>query len=395
VSVRNDRNLRFLPGGRAIRTVIIIAAMAAAFYVLYQQQQKPVPAIVSGILEGVDANLGSRVGGRVQKVIIREGQPVKAGQEILKLEAEDLVAKLAEARAQVPVTEAAYERLTKGFRSEEIAQARADRDQAKAAYDEAVAGPRLQEIKTARAAVAQATAELELAEANYRRAAALIAKGVTTPEKYDEATRGRKVATETARAREADLALLLEGTRKERIAQHKARLEQTQAVLDLRVHGNRQEDIAEAYARREAARSAVVTLQAQVRELSIYSPVDGYVEALDLQPGDLVAPGTPVLTVLANNILWFRCYAPQKYMSKVYPGSKLPIVFDALPDKTYEGVVSFVGAQAEFTPSNAQTPEERTKQVYRFKLDLPATQELHPGMTGTISLLAEARELPR
>lgn len=342
--------------------------------------------VVSGLLEAPEIRLGSRVGGRVRAVKAREGDAVSAGQLLVELSAPDLVAKLDEARAQVPVVEAALRRAQEGFRAEEIAQARSARDAAKAALAEAQAGSRSQELEQARQAVTLARAQLDLARTTHARNAALFGKGAVSAEQVDRAREQLEVAGATVRAREAELALLKEGTRPERLQAGRAQLAEAQALLDLRERGYRPEDVAEAKARVEVARRAAVTLAEQVRELEIRAPMAGRLDALDLEPGDLVTAGVPALTVIGGDRLWLRAYTPQKYLSVVRPGAMLAVTFDAIPGKRYQGKVSFVATQAEFTPSNVQTPEERGRQVFRFKVDVPPSPELHPGMTGDVHL---------
>lgn len=369
-----------------MRAVLLVVAIVAGLLVLRAQQDQRAPAVVSGLLEAAEMRLGSRVGGRVAAVKVREGEPVQAGQVIVELSAPDLVARLEETRAQVKVLEAAYRRVLEGFRAEEVAQARSARDAAAAALSEAEAGPREKEIEQARQGVSLAKAEVELAKTSAGRTETMLAKGAVAAAAGDQSRTQLKVAEATLRAREAELALLLEGTRKERVDVARARLAEAQAALDLRAKGYRPEDIAEAAARVEASKKATVTLEEQVKELAIRSPVAGRVDALDLEMGDLVAPGVPVLTVISGDRYWVRGYVPQSYLAVVKPGATLPVTFDAMRGKKVTGRVTFVAAQAEFTPSNVQTPEERGRQVFRFKLDLAPSPDLHPGMTCDVHL---------
>jgi len=369
-----------------IRKVAFVLFLAVGLSLLRWKQIQASRSVVSGILETEQARLGSRVGGRVKAVRLREGNPVRVGQEIVLLEAPDLVAKLEQARADVKALEAVAKRLSSGFRPEEIAQAKAARDQAQAALDEAVAGPRPQEILVAREALAQARAELELAQATCRRNKALVDGRVLSPDRWDELVRGARVSEAVVRARTADLAVLLEGTRAERIVQARGRLAESQALLDLRVRGFRKEEVDEASARLDVARRAFSVLDEQVKELSIRATLDGRIEELDLEPGDLVSAGVPVVTLASDERLWMRSYVPQGRLDVVRPGVHLPVVFDAFPGKVYQGTVSFVAIQGEFSPSNAQTPDERSRQAHRFKLDLKVREELRPGMSGIILL---------
>ncbi len=127
-------------------------------------------------------------------------------------------------------------------------------------------------------------------------------------------------------------------------------------------------------------------IRRQKEELSIKSPIDGTIEALDLQPGDMVAPGAPVLSMLDRNKLWVRAYIPQNRIG-VQVGNRVRLTVDSYPDEPFEGVVTFVARQAEFTPSNVQTPEERSKQVFRIKVAIENQRDLlRPGMMADVWL---------
>jgi RND family efflux transporter MFP subunit len=129
----------------------------------------------------------------------------------------------------------------------------------------------------------------------------------------------------------------------------------------------------------------------QIKELKILSPCDGVVQAVDLQPGDLVAPNAPVLSLLDMSHLWVRTYIPENRLN-VQKDQKVTITIDSFPDRTFAGHVTFVSPQAEFTPNNVQTPEERSKQVFRIKVALDEGLDiLRAGMTADVWLDAPNR----
>ena len=136
----------------------------------------------------------------------------------------------------------------------------------------------------------------------------------------------------------------------------------------------------QAKAARDAAQAALEAIRRQKEELSIKSPINGTVEALDLQPGDMVAPSAPVLSMLDQDNLWVRAYIPQNRVG-VQLGQLVRLTVDSYPEAPFEGVIIFVARQAEFTPSNVQTPEERSKQVFRIKVEIENPRGLlRPGM---------------
>ncbi|QDU76382.1 Multidrug export protein EmrA [Bremerella volcania] len=346
----------------------------------------PEPNMVSGFLEADEIRIGSRVGGRVKSVLVEEGDPVAKGQLLIELEPFDLLQREQEAVELLAQREADYQRLKAGFRVEEIAQAEARSLQAQAHLDKLKAGPREQEIQAARGRVEVADAALVLAKQNFARRNELFEKNTISREEFDSATKELEAANAEVAVRRQELDLLKAGTREEEIREAEGRLAEAKAAWELMKNGSRAEDVAAAKAARDAAQASVEVIREQKRELQITSSVNGFVEALDLQPGDLVGASAPVLSVLDQENLWVRCYVPQNRHA-IEVGEKLRVTVDGLPEEEYVGEVVFVSRQAEFTPSNVQTLEDRSKLVFRTKVELnEKVGRLRPGMTVNVSL---------
>ncbi|WDI40950.1 HlyD family secretion protein [Bremerella sp. P1] len=346
----------------------------------------PEPNVVSGFLEADEIRIGSRIGGRVKSVLVEEGDPVSKGQLLVELEPFDLLQREQEAIDVLAQRDADYQRLKAGFRVEEIAQAEARYQQSQAYLDKLKAGPREQEIKAARGRVEVADAALVLAKQNFTRRNELFEKNTISREEFDSASKELEAAIAEAGVRTQELDLLEAGTREEEIREAEGQLAEAKAAYELVKNGSRKEDIAEAKAARDAAQASVEVIREQKKELQIVSSVNGFVEALDLQPGDLVGASAPVLSVLDQENLWVRCYVPQNRHA-VEVGEKLRVTVDGLPDEEYLGEVVFVSRQAEFTPSNVQTLEDRSKLVFRTKVELDEkVGRLRPGMTVNVSL---------
>lgn len=346
----------------------------------------PEPNVVSGFLEADEIRIGSRVGGRVKSVLVKEGDTVAKGQLLVELEPFDLLQREQEAIEVLAQREADYQRLKAGFRVEEIAQAEARSLQAQAHLDKLKAGPREQEIKAARGKLELADAALVLAKQNYKRRSELFEKNTISREEFDSASKELDAANAEVAVRTQELDLLLAGTREEEIREAEGQMAEAKAAYELVKNGSRAEDIAAAKAARDAALASVEVIREQKKELQITSSVDGFVEALDLQPGDLVAASAPVLSVLDQENLWVRCYVPQNRHA-IDVGAKLRVSVDGLPGEEYIGEVVYVARQAEFTPSNVQTLEDRSKLVFRTKVELnEKIGRLRPGMTVNVSL---------
>jgi multidrug resistance efflux pump len=368
---------------RLLFLALIAAGVVAA---IVYSKFRPIPDRVSGFIEADEIRLGSRVGGRVHAVEVEEGERVTAGQTLIKLEPFDLLAEQQQAAATLAAREADYQRLKTGLRTEEVAQAEARYQRLQATLEELVAGPRLQEIDAARARLRVAEAQLQLARENYRRESGLVQSNASTQQNLDRAVEALDAAEGGVAAHQEELKLLEAGTREETIRAAKARVEEARLAWELAKQGFREEEVLQAQAARDAAQAALDAINLRIAELEIKSPVDGVVEALELQPGDLAAAGSPVLSIMDVGHLWVRAYVPEDRLD-LKIGQTMWITVDSFPGRRFEAELTFISRQAEFTPSNVQTPEERVKQVFRIKVELrDGLDELRPGMAADVWL---------
>lgn len=367
---------------RRILVLALLALLLAAL--LFYSQMRRETFKVSGFLEAYEIRVGSRVGGRVAEVHAAEGDAVSAGALLVRLEPYDLRERLAQARAEEARLQAELDLLLAGYRAEEVAEARAELRFTEAQLEKLQNGPRPQEIEAAQARARLARSELELAQTRYQRVKSLFERNATSQEEMDRAITERSVADETAQVRQAELNLLLAGTRAEEIREAEARRDQAGQRLKLLESGYRREQIAQARAAVEAAQAATRAIQTQLDELTISAPSDAVVEAIELRPGDLVGAGVPVVSLMDRGELWVRAYVPEGRLS-IALGQAVEVTVDSFPGARFRGHVSFIARQAEFTPGNVQTPEERSKQVFRIKVRLDdGLDRLRPGMIGDV-----------
>ena len=371
-------------GSRILVFLVVAAALAG---VLLWSQHQPRPEKVSGFIEAHDIRVGSRVGGRIARLQAVEGQPVKAGDVLVELEPFDLLERLQEARTLLSQRQEQLKRVESGNRPEEIAQAAARRDQLAAKLDELKAGPRPQEIAEAQALMDHAQTQLQLSQNNYDRISKSYAAHSSSQDEMDQATNQLRDAQAEIIVRRERLGLLKEGSRKEDIAAAAAQLAEAQAGLDLMKAGSRAEDIAAARAAVDGQKAVIAALERQTAELKIVAPADGVVEAVDIRPGNLLAANAPALTILETAELWVRAYVPENRLD-LATGSKVRVTVDSFPGRDFVGEVTFVSRDAEFTPGNVQTVEERSKQVFRIRvtLDAEARKVLRAGMSADVWL---------
>ncbi len=367
--------------------IIIIFVAGGAIGWLYWRQSRLAPLIVTGFVEADEVRVGSQVGGRVDAVLINEGDRVKVATPLFTLAPFDWRERLMEAQAQLAAFRAEYDRLRTGYRVEEIAQAQAKRDRAAAVLDKLTAGPRPREIEIARERLKIAQANLELAQSEHNRVTRLREEERAAKTEFDVAIRELKRAEAEVASAGQEVALLEEGTRSEDIAEARAVLAEADEAMKLLKQGYRSEEIAKAAAQVEAGEARVAAIKTQMNELTVVSPCDCVVEGIDLRPGDLFPASAPAVTLLELSRLWIRSYVPEALLGKISLGMRIPIRIDGFPERRFSGTVTFIATDGEFTPRNIQTPEERSKQVFRIKLRLEEGHDvLRVGMSADVLL---------
>jgi HlyD family secretion protein len=318
-----------------MKTLALLTVAAAALAGACAPRRDASVIAASGHIEATDVRIATTVAGTVESAPPDEGGRITAGQEIARIDTTDL--KLA------------------------AAAARADRAQAAAELALRRAGSRAEDVREAEAQVKRAEADLESAERDRERMEGLSQSGSGTEKARDDARTRRDVA---AAARTAA---------RERLAKLRA--------------GSRPEEIESARARVEAADARVAQLEQQVADAVIQSPVAGVLTERLVERGELAARGTALAVVTDIDRPWLTIYLPGPDLGRIKLGQEAEVSTDAGQRRT--GHVTFISTQAEFTPKNVQTPDERAKLVYRIKIGLENPDGLFkPGMP------AEARLQP-
>jgi HlyD family secretion protein len=327
----------------------------------------------SGTVEARNIRVGSKVGGRIDKILVREGDSVESGQILITFDDKELLASLAQSRA-------ASEKAQRGFRPEEIEEARGAAAQAKAEYDQRKNGYRQEDIDSAKADLDRATADEIRTHLDFQRYDTLAQKDLVSKQQRDTAEANWKMALAQKQAAQHRFAELKRGYRPEEIAAAEARFHQTQATLEKFERGNRREDVA-------AARAAFEYDQARFRERQVLAPAAATVEVLDVRPGDLIPPNTPVATLLERDQIYVRIYIPETEIGRVHLGQKAEIRVDSFPNQVFNGVVEQINQQAEFLPRNVQTREERVHQVFGVKVRIDdSSHRVLAGMAADVKL---------
>jgi HlyD family secretion protein len=361
-----------------VLAILVGGGGTAYWYLGVNHKSAPGQIRVSGNIETTEAQVAFKIPGKVKRRLKDEGENVKKDEIVALLEKEDLEINVKAREAEVAAAKAAWDELEAGSRIEDIEAAKAAWEKATHAYEDMKAGSRPQEIVVAQAAVASAEADLRRWEANLRRDTPLYKLKTISADEYDATMAARDVAFEKHRQAIEQLSLVNEGFRPEQIKQAYSAMLQAKAQYDLVVHGPRQEDKDQAAARLKQAQEALALAKKQIEYATVYSPLTGVVLSKNIEEGEYVAPGTAVVTVGDLDNVWLRAYIEEPLHDRV-KYKKAKVVTDS--GEIYEGRVSFISEEAEFTPKNVQTQKERVKLVYRIKIDIKNRNHgLKPGM---------------
>jgi HlyD family secretion protein len=314
-----------------IVAILAIAAIAATrFYPQWFGKRTPQNVLkLSGNIEAHESLVSFKVTGRIIDLPVDEGISVKAGGLLARLDSADY-------RQQVDIDEAA-----KLVRSRQLALG--------------LAGSRTQDIEAARQSIIDAQADLAQRKKDYARYEALYKKDEIAQQTRDNAaTAVTRAETTLQRAKEI-YSELVEGTRKEQLAVDRSMVRQAQQQLDL-----------------ARIRLGYTVLRA---------PFSGVILVREAELGEVVSPGTPIVTLANLDNIWLRVYIPETQLGKIHWGQPVDIRTDSYPNKVYHGRIAVISSQAEFTPKSVQTQQERVTLVYEVRVDVEnPNQELKPGM---------------
>lgn len=294
----------------------LILVTGVALYLTVFRDKGNGDELVSGTVEATEAVLGFQMPGRIEHIVPREGDAVAAGDTLARLDRAELAARRAQAVAQLGAARATLSDLLAGATSEEITRARE--------------------------ALSAATQRQADAQRDFDRVKRLADGGAVSQETLDKATLALNVATAQRNQAQAELSLAARGPREDRVAAQRALVAQAQA--------------------------AVEQADAALANGVIVAPFAGVVTVRNREPGETVGAGAPVITLTDLGDRWVRVYIRQDQIASVHLGDSANIATDTYQDRRYQGVVSFIATEAEFTPRNVQTTEERVKLVYAVKV---------------------------
>jgi HlyD family secretion protein len=437
--------LRAVPRLWLIAAAAIIAIVVIALVVRQVRGIGNGPVTASGTIEAVEVDLASKVPGRLAQLLIVDGQHVRAGQAVAQLDAVDQRLALQQAQANETAAEAKLSQAQSAYELEKlqypaaVEQAKANVAEAEVRVPQAgqtldlqssTVAAQLQQAYAAQVAAVSASqasrSTLAAADANviavrataHRdaldnfRAKMLYQQGYISAQALDAAraaadsslaqakaaiaqrdAAARQVVVADAGVKQAQAAVALAeangrsvavqaynvaASAAEARASHAA-LNSVAAQSQLLVQRKRDVDVARASL--DQARAALDVARTQVEETTIRAPFDGVIFSHSVEAGDLLAAGAPVVNVIQADSLYLRVYVTETDLARIAVGRPVDVVVDGLPNQTFHGTVAAIDDQAQFTPSNVQTKDQRAELVFGVKIDLhDPTGALKPGL---------------
>jgi HlyD family secretion protein len=383
-----------------LAVLVVIAGGGGIWWWLSHRKSDTNELVLYGNVDLRQVQLAFNNSDRIAEVLVQEGDHVKPGQVIARLDVSRLNPPVEQAEAQVAAQRAVVDRMENGSRPEEISEARAQLAAQKAVVERMLNGSRPEEIAQARANLESAKADAVNALLRYDRAKNLSAVRLrdqsdaraVSQEDLDNAKATLDVANAKVTVNQQALELALIGPRKEDIAQAKAQRTQMEEALELAVKGPRQEDIAQAKAQLRMNEAQLALLKQQLADSQLVAPVDVLklnlqyvVRTRLLEPGEMSSPQRPVFSLAITNPKWVRAYVSEPDLGKIREGMTASVSVDSFPNQRFDGWVGFISPAAEFTPKSVQTEELRTSLVYEVRVFVKdPSDNLRLGMPATV-----------
>ena len=367
-------NKKFIP-----IILIIGIAIAGLLGVKWSRRNHNQRITFSGNIEFTEVKIAFKIPGKLVELTVDEGDPVKRDMLVARLDQEQLLNQRDRALAMLNSAEARVSQIKTAIQYQketvqgQIALRQAELSQADIQLRELLSGSRTQEIEQARALADRARTEFSGAEKDWERAKALYANEDISTARYDQFKTRYESARASLKQAEEHLALVVEGPREEDIESARAQVSKAKAGLQLaraqKLEIRRKEHEAEmADAEVERAKAELALIESQIKDTIARSPIDGIVLVKAAEPGEILAAGTPVVTIGDLYHPWLRGYINEKDLDRVTLGEKVKVMTDS--GKVFWGRLSFIAPEAEFTPKQIQTKQERAKLVYRVKIDI-------------------------
>jgi len=364
-----------------IALVVILFGAAGVVWSNWSRPEGENTLHLSGNIELTEINVAFKTPGKLVELNADEGTFVERGTVLARIDPEQVLHQQEKERAGLMAAESQLLQLntaiqfTQESNQGELALRKAELRQAQAYLAELLSGSRPQDVEQAQASVAEARTQHAQATSDWDRGQKLFARDDISASQRDQFLSRYESTAAVLRQSEQKLALVKEGPRREQIDAARAQVDRAQAAVRLSEASGlelkrKQQEVTTRQAEIDKARAQVAVLQSQVQDTRVESPIDGVVLSKASDLGEILSSGTTVMTIGNLDRPWVRGYIAEPDLGKVKIGSEVRVTTDSFPGKVYKGRVSFIAANAEFTPKHIQTQEERVKLVYRIKVDV-------------------------
>jgi HlyD family secretion protein len=321
-----------------IALIVVVSLAAGLVWWINQPENGAGDIVLHGNIDLRQVELSFNNSERIAEVLVQEGDRVRQGQLVARLDTRRLAPQVVQAEAQTAAQRQVVQRLRNGSRPEEIAQARANVDSARA--DAANARQQYERIKSAA-----------------------------------EMSAGRAVRQQDVDSAKAALQVA------------EAKLVVNQRALELALIGPRKEDIAEAEAELRANEARLALLRQQLVDAQLMAPTDAVVRTRLMEPGEMASPQKPVFSLAITDPKWVRAYVSEPDLGRLHEGMAAAVAVDSFPSRRFDGWIGFISPVAEFTPKTVQTQELRTSLVYEVRVFVKdPSDDLRLGMPATVYL---------
>jgi HlyD family secretion protein len=368
---------------KIILIVVVIAVLAAAGILAYRSLHPEVTnrIVISGNIELTQVDIAFKTSGRLIERTVNEGDPVQKGMVIARLDREQLLHQRETAEAALGTAQAQLAESISALKwQRETMQAdmqlrNADLSAAQSQLQQLKNGSRPQEIQESQAAVAAAQSQYDQAKKDWERAQTLYKNDDISTSQYDQFHARFEGADANLKQVKEHAGMVQAGPRSETIESASAQVERARASLRVGQANaieskRREQDIVARQGDIERAKAQIALIDSQMADTIAVSPINGMVLVKAADVGEILAPGTSVVTVGDIEHPWLRAYIREQDLGRVKIGDKVKVTTDSYRDKVYDGHISYISSEAEFTPKQIQTSEERVKLVYRVKIDV-------------------------
>ena len=386
---------------KIILIVVVLGVLGAAGMLAYRSLHPEATnkIVVSGNIELTQVDIAFKTSGRLIERTVNEGDTVTKGQVIARLDREQLLhqrdtaaAALSTAEAQLAESQSALQWQRESMQAD-LQLKNADVSAAQSQLLQLNNGARPQELQQSQAAVAAAQSQYDGAKKDWDRAQTLYKNDDISTSQYDQFHTRFDSAEANLHQVKEQANLVQAGPRSETIESAKAQVERARAALRAGQANaietkRREQDLVARQGDIERAKAQIALIDSQLADTIAVSPINGIVLVKAADVGEVLAPGTSVVTVGDIDHPWLRAYIREQDLGRVKLGDKVKVTTDSFHDKVYDGHISFISSDAEFTPKQIQTAEERVKLVYRIKIDVDNSRhELKSNMPADAEIL--------